>query len=58
MTNFPSSFLTWIKSLRIQLQEKSSAFDIERVQIDAIKFERRQTNFFTNVFTAVVVVLT
>ena len=27
-TNFPSSFWTWIKSLRIQLQEKSPAFDI------------------------------
>ena len=27
-TNFPSSFWTWIKSLRIQLQEKSLAFDI------------------------------
>ena len=28
MTNFSSSFWTWIKSLRIQLQEKSPAFDI------------------------------
>ena len=27
-TNFPSSFWTWIKSLRIQPQEKSPAFDI------------------------------
>ena len=27
-TNFPPSFWTWIKSLRIQLQEKSPAFDI------------------------------
>ena len=27
-TNFPSSFWTWIKSLRIQLQEKSPAFDL------------------------------
>ena len=27
-TNFPSSFWTWIKSLRIQLHEKSPAFDI------------------------------
>ena len=25
-TNFPSSFLTWIKSLRIQLQEKATSF--------------------------------
>ena len=30
---------------------------IERVQIDAIKFERTQIHFFTDVFTAVVVVL-
>ena len=30
---------------------------IERVQIDAIKFERTQIPFFTDVFTAVVVVL-
>ena len=28
MTNFPSSFRTWIKSSRIQLQENSPAFDI------------------------------
>ena len=27
-TNFPSSFLAWIKSLSFQLQEKSPAFDI------------------------------
>ena len=27
-TNFPSSFWAWIKSLRIQFQEKSPAFDI------------------------------
>ena len=30
---------------------------IERVQIDTIKFERMQTNFFTDAFTAIVVVL-
>ena len=30
---------------------------IERVQIDAIKFERTQIHFFSDVFTAVVVVL-
>ena len=48
-----------MKSFRIQLQEKSPAFDIiDRVQIDAIKFERTQINIFTDVFTAVVVVLT
>ena len=27
-THFPSSFRAWVKSLRIQLQEKSPAFDI------------------------------
>ena len=30
---------------------------IERVQIEAIMFERTQILFFTNVFTAVVIVL-
>ena len=30
---------------------------IKRVQIDAIKFERTQIHFFTNVFTAIVIVL-
>ena len=30
---------------------------IEQVQLDAIKFERTQIHFLTNVFTAVVVVL-
>ena len=29
---------------------------IERFQIDAIKFERKQIHFFSDVFTAVVVV--
>ena len=38
--NFPFSFWTWIKSLRIQLQEKTTAFDI-----DAIKFEKTQFHF-------------
>ena len=30
---------------------------IEQLQIDAIKFERMQIHFFTDVFTAVIVVL-
>ena len=30
---------------------------IERVQIDAIKFERKQIHFLSDVFTAVVVVV-
>ena len=51
-TNFLFFFLksNWIKSLRIQLQEKSSTFD----KIDATKFERMQIRLFSNVFTAVV----
>ena len=52
--SFFSLNLSWIKSLRIQLQERSRAF--ERVQIDAIKFERTQIHFFSDVFTDVVVV--
>ena len=31
---------------------------IERFQIDAIKFERTQIHFFSDVFTAVVVIFT
>ena len=44
-TNFPSSFWTWIKSLRIQLQEKSPAFDI--LNGSTIKFERTQIYFLS-----------
>ena len=46
--NFPFSIWTWIKPLRIQLQEKSPTliWRIERFQIDAIKFEMTQIHFF------------
>ena len=45
--NFPFFIWTWIEPLRIQLQEKLPIFwRIERFQIDAIKFERTQINFF------------
>ena len=45
-TNFRSSFWTWIKSLRIQHQEKVAyIWHIERVQIDANKFEKTQIHF-------------
>ena len=58
-TNFPFSIWTWTKSLRIQLQETEVAYIwiIERFQIDVIKFERTQIHFFSDVFTAVVVVV-
>ena len=50
--------ISWIMSLRICIQEKSSAFDkIERVQIDAIKFERTEIIFFSDVFTSAVVIV-
>ena len=50
-TKFPLSISTWIKPLRIQLQEKLG------FQIDAIKFERTQIHSFGNVFTAAAVVV-
>ena len=50
-TNFPLSISAWIKPFRIQLQEKSG------FQIDAIKFERTQIYFFSDVFNAAVVVV-
>ena len=57
-TNFPFSIWTWIKPLRIQLQEKSPTFDeLSGFQIDTIKFERTQIHFFSGVVTAVVVVV-
>ena len=57
-TNFPFSIWTWIKPLRIQLQEKSPTFDeLSGFQIDTIKFERTQIHFFSDVVTAVVVVV-
>ena len=47
-----------MKSLRIQLQEKSLAFfDILNRFKDVINFERTQIHFFTDVFTAVVAIL-
>ena len=50
--------ISWIMSLRIYIQEKSPAFDkIERVQIDAIKFERTEIIFFSDVFTSAVVIV-
>ena len=43
--NFPFSFWSWIKSWRIQVQQKSPIFD-KFFQIDAIKLERMQIQFF------------
>ena len=49
-TKVRSSFWTWIESLRIQLQKNVPCiWHIERVQIDAIKFERAQIRFFSDV---------
>ena len=58
-TNFPFSIWTWTKPLRIEPQETEVAYIwiIERFQIDAIRFERTQIHFFSDVFTAVVVVV-
>ena len=58
-TNFPFSIWTWTKPLRTQLHWRKVAYIwiIEQFQIDAIKFERTQIHFFTDVFTAVVVVV-
>ena len=46
-TNFPSSFWTWVKFLRIQLQDLTYWAG----QIDAIKFERTQIHFFLPTFS-------
>ena len=48
-----------MKSLRIQLHEKSPKFDKLSVSklIDVIKFERVQINIFSNVFTTIVIML-
>lgn len=54
-TNFPLSFLTWIKSLRIQLYE---TFDkLNGMDIDSMKIERTQIHFFSDLFIDVVVVV-
>ena len=59
MRNFAFSFLTWIKSLKIQLQEKSPGFEDgnwngpntrDKVFKDAI-------SYFSDVFTAVVIIV-
>lgn len=57
-TTFPLSFLTWIKSLRIQLYEKSLTFDkLNGMEIDSMKIERTQIHFFSDLFIDVVVVV-
>ena len=54
-TNFPSSQLNLNKFLTNSTPWKISCiWHIERVQLDAIKFERTQIHFFRHVFTAVV----
>ena len=44
--------ITWIMSLRI-----AYIWQIEQVQIDPIKFERTEINFFSDVFTSAVVIV-
>ena len=52
------SFLNLNKILKNSILGKVTCiWHIERVQINAIKFERTQIHFFTDVFTVVVVVL-
>ena len=48
----------WIKSLRIQVQEKLPTFDkFSGFKINTIKFKRMQTNFFFNeAFITVIVI--
>ena len=50
-TKFPSSFWTWIKSLRIQPQEKSPAFDIlSRSRYSRLSLKERKF-FFLPMFS-------
>ena len=56
-TNFPSSFFNLNKILKNSTPGKVACnWHIERVQIHPIKFERKQIHFFSDVFTAAVVV--
>ena len=58
MTNSPFSISTWIKPLRFQLQEMSLTFDkLSGSKRDPIKFERMQIHCFSDLFTAVIVVV-
>ena len=55
---FPFAFLSLDKILKNSTPgEVACIWHVERIQIDAIKFERMQIHFFTVVFTAAVVVL-
>ena len=56
-TNFPFSTWTWIKPLRIQLQEKSLKFD-ELIGSKEKRWSLKGRKFisFSDVFTAAVVV--
>ena len=60
-TNFPSSIWTWIKHLRIQLQEKLPSFDElscskKKNRSDKVWKEANSFIFFSDVFTAIVVI--
>ena len=56
-TNFPFSFWTWIKSLRIQLQEKSPTFDKLRGPVRRDKVWKDANSFFSDIFTVDVIVV-
>ena len=54
---FSFLYLNMDKALKNSTPKKSYIGRIERFQIDALKFERTQIIFFSDVFTAVVVVI-
>ena len=56
--NFPFSLWTWIKSLRIQLQETSPPLDkLSESKYTRFSLKERKFIFFSDVFIAVVVVV-
>ena len=54
--NFPFSFWTWIKSLRIQLQEKLPSFDQLKESTRHDKVWKDTNSFFSDVFPTTVVI--
>ena len=55
---FSFLFLNLIKILKNSTPGKVACiWHIERVQIEAIKFERTQIHFFTNAFTVIIIFL-
>ena len=54
--NFPFSFWTWIKSLRIQLQEKLPSFDQLKESTRHDKVWKDTNSFFSDIFPTTVVI--